>query len=314
MPPAKETDIPPPDATPPQEPPASRPCVSCGSPHTASTSLCPACQRTLKGFAPGAPFDPEAEPFTVQDRVCLSCGYSLSGLRSDRDCPECGTPIARSLQGNLLRFSSPAYVKSLHTGIVLAEVGTISIVFVLMVHFGLMYAADEGLLRQSVAEFGAELISLCASAVSFAGWWMFSAPDPSQLGHDTAIGARKLLRISLGVEAAIALGTFATSFFLPVALSGGGEVSNALAAVGGLFWLFRFFTSLHYMRTVALRLPDANLYQHAGRFMWLGPVVTFVLCGLGVIFAYVSYIVMLERARVLLKKTHASMTAMTTPR
>ncbi len=53
------------------------------------------------------------------DAICLQCGYSIRGLPHGGRCPECGTPIQRSLQGNLLRYSSPAYLATLNRGVFL---------------------------------------------------------------------------------------------------------------------------------------------------------------------------------------------------
>lgn len=47
---------------------------------------------------------------------CANCGYSLKGLPVDGNCPECGTPIVRSVGGDA-RSNGPA-VTSLVLGIV----------------------------------------------------------------------------------------------------------------------------------------------------------------------------------------------------
>ena len=41
------------------------------------------------------------------DLTCLHCGYNLRGLLPEGDCPECGTAVARSTHGSLLRFCDP---------------------------------------------------------------------------------------------------------------------------------------------------------------------------------------------------------------
>src|SRR5258708_15193103 len=59
------------------------------------------------------------------DRPCLACGYNLRGLAPGGVCPECGVPIARSLRGNLLRYSSAAYLAMLHHGTFLVQASII---------------------------------------------------------------------------------------------------------------------------------------------------------------------------------------------
>lgn len=62
---------------------------------------------------------PDAPPTWRQSMrfTCASCGYGLSGLAVDGLCPECGTPIAYSLNPQT-RQSSGSAVASLVLGIV----------------------------------------------------------------------------------------------------------------------------------------------------------------------------------------------------
>ncbi len=60
---------------------------------------------------------PYAGQFIDADVVCRCCSYNLRGLYPEGRCPECGTPVGISLQGDLLRFAEPAWVEILARGI-----------------------------------------------------------------------------------------------------------------------------------------------------------------------------------------------------
>jgi len=65
---------------------------------------------------------PEASPplgpdgALAADVPCRRCAYNLRGLRPERRCPECGTPIGRSIVGDLLEYCDPDWVARLARG------------------------------------------------------------------------------------------------------------------------------------------------------------------------------------------------------
>lgn len=48
---------------------------------------------------------------------CIICDYDLQALDPAGKCPECGTPIERSLHGDLLRHSDQAWLRTVHRGL-----------------------------------------------------------------------------------------------------------------------------------------------------------------------------------------------------
>ncbi len=46
----------------------------------------------------------------------MTCGYALTGLPADGSCPECGTPVARSLRGDGWEQAPAAWVARLRRG------------------------------------------------------------------------------------------------------------------------------------------------------------------------------------------------------
>lgn len=277
------------------------------------------------------PISPPAEPrqdatpaatVVVRGRVCLSCGYDLTGLLSDAFCPECGAPVERSLRGNLLRYSSPDYVRTLRTGVLIAEIAALAAAGVTLMPIG------GGLLQGvGVSPRATEMLSRGASIIvtilMLVGWWIFSTPDPAGIGDDRSTTPRKLLRVSLIIEMVLTVAKFgaaflpggATAFRIGPGTMTGVPVWAVIIAIGssvlGLAaYLFRFFTSMFYLRSVAMRIPDPRIDASAARFMWLGPVLVVAspfTCFLTLVVAYVLYIVILEQTRAALQATLAEM-------
>src|SRR5689334_24506997 len=64
------------------------------------------------------------------DVPCRKCSYNLRGLSADGRCPECGTPVGLSVQGDFLRYSDPTWLKTLWEGADFVLTGVIVIVFI----------------------------------------------------------------------------------------------------------------------------------------------------------------------------------------
>ncbi len=52
------------------------------------------------------------------DSPCVSCGYNLRGLRMEGLCPECGTPIRKSLPPDMLRYAPEKWLRLVQIGAV----------------------------------------------------------------------------------------------------------------------------------------------------------------------------------------------------
>ena len=269
--------------------------------------------------------------------VCRGCGYDLKGLAPDGVCPECGMAIARSLAASdLLEYSSPEYVATLHKGtfIVLA-----AIIAMILCTFGMVGGAILGT-AAGMGTGGIEtlfklLLTLCAFASAY-GWWLLSSPDPASREGQRGEKARKVVRIctligaGLGV-AGFVLGLFvtATSFTFPGgAPPGGAQPGTGASAAAGLASIFglllalinsiagviAFFAQMLYVRWLAPRLPNEWVFRRAKLLLWLGPLLYTVgsLClGLGPLVALVLYWNMLDRVRKDLKATRERMAVRT---
>ena len=69
--------------------------------------------------------DSQATSIDIIDRdlPCARCGYNLRGLAISGRCPECGTLIRWTTDGNWLRYGDPAHVRRLQRSIALTLAG-----------------------------------------------------------------------------------------------------------------------------------------------------------------------------------------------
>jgi hypothetical protein len=108
----------------------------------------------------------------LEDRPCRTCGYNLRTLPVDAACPECATPVALSLRGNLLRDSDPAWLRRL-------AIGSTTVIFGTIIRWFFTQSI-------SVSAFGISqmFIRIGATAVTVVGIWILTLPDPSGLGEE----------------------------------------------------------------------------------------------------------------------------------
>jgi len=259
---------------------------------------------------------PSVPAIASEHAICLQCGYQIRGMASDRNCPECGTPISRSLRGNLLIFSASNYLRSLHMGLI-----CILLAAILQALFGLIAAAGGIFIAVSVAMsagagggggpnpaimqnlqlwIGAGTMPI--AALSLVGWWLFSAPDPAVVHGQTGQSARVTIRITVAVVAVASILNFA--FIVASQRNPAMIILTSVAGIlSGIASLVQFFASMLYVRWLAPRLPDLALINRATLYMWLLPVIYVVgMCLLiGPLVAQIMYLLMLNGIRIRLR-------------
>ncbi|MFN0010551.1 MAG: hypothetical protein ACKVS8_02785 [Phycisphaerales bacterium] len=272
--------------------------------------------------APEAPADTDAaQPQHVEmDQGCFKCGYNLRGLPLAGRCPECGSTVADSLRGFLLQFAGPEYQATLRSGLSYILNGIL-----LMIVFAILTAAvtiGAGFLagRGGVGATGLTLIvqglSLIPAAMMIWGYWRFSEPDPQFEATEQPRAARRVMRISVALSAALALAGFVLQVLVgsgmvappPGAAGGPTATTFSLALIivplllglcGLVVWAVQFFSTLLYTRWLAQRVPDAFIQRRAKRYMWLLPVVYVFgsILIVGPLIALILYWNLLDRLR-----------------
>jgi hypothetical protein len=266
------------------------------------------------------------------DRPCLVCGYNLRSIAVSGHCPECGTPVERSLRGILLRYSAPDYVAMLRRGITLVEASLFLQIVVGIVGVVVMFAimglgakaaasapappggkpaapgfAGPGLAYE-MAKQGAEAL---VKLLTLGGWWMFSTPDPALTTQDPAYRSRRLLRVFLAISAAFSLASVIVGMFpalraplmpgpaVPAGMASAITYVAILGLLGGGAQLLGFIFSMNYMAHLSRRIPDAAMEKQAKMYRWLLPVIYvfgMVVC-VGPLAAFIMYVVQIDTWR-----------------
>ena len=201
------------------------------------------------------PFDGQDDVTT--DLACRHCGYNLRGLRRAGNCPECNTPIEMSLRGNLLQYADPAWVETVSKGLTI-------ILWMILVWF--VAAIVGGFLAVATSPVFGLAIFLVAQIGNVYGVWLMTEPDPSGVGEDPNLTARKVVRIALLIGVVSQVLTLIDEGLRP-----GGAVSVLLGLAAGLCVLVSLvgeFAKYIFYEQIALRIPEDKLAQRARFLRW----------------------------------------------
>jgi hypothetical protein len=182
----------------------------------------------------------------------------LRSLSVDGLCPECATPVALSLRGDLLRNSDPEWLRLLRIGIYgIISSDVLAIVALLMsrAFLGVHYSRSMYWLVRSI---------VCG--ISFLGIWLITIPDPSGMGEDRYGLSRKIIRITLITEVAqLFLIFFRDTTAATPLIRQFLDYASALASVANLVGDFAFY---NYVRKLAVRIPADDISARAGSLIY----------------------------------------------
>jgi hypothetical protein len=184
----------------------------------------------------------------------MICGYNLRGLLPDGRCPECGSPINRSVHGNLLRYADAEWLAKPLLGIRLMLWSILIAIFVAVIGFLVVFLGGPRAIMAALAVVMAGLEVIAALLIT--------VQEPRISLTDTAITWRKAVRVG------------ASTAFL-------GQILQQLGmTIHGVYWLtliggamvmasvLAYFGKLVYLRQFALRIPDAQLARSTRIVMW----------------------------------------------
>jgi hypothetical protein len=192
-----------------------------------------------------------------RDVPCRKCGYNLRGLLPEGRCPECGTAVGYSLQGDLLRFMSPDWVGTLRSGARTIILG-VAVIILGIVGLLLLTVTRLGFAPLAVLAVG---VGVIGQMLMLLGWWWLTQPDPSGLGEDNYGTVRQLIRLTVGLGLAQqALRLVSQAISLPPTAH---LLANILLILFNLAAALGLFAQLYYVQKLALRIPDSALSARA---------------------------------------------------
>jgi hypothetical protein len=200
------------------------------------------------------------------DLPCVSCGYNLRGLDPAGRCPECATPVRKSLHEDLLRYAHPGWLRKVRWGArILYWSGVLSLLVGLPPALAAFFAVGSA--RRSAA-----IVIASQFLVYIIGTWLLTVQEPRLSLNEPRWPPRKTLRIAAAIMLTVA------AAHMTVLLVGVPDAAPFTAVLLFPAAATLMLTLFSHARALALRIPSVRLARAAG-IIRLG--LTFGLLALG---------------------------------
>ena len=198
-------------------------------------------------------------PTIEHDLSCMSCGYNLRALPPAGLCPECGTDIARSTQGDLLKFADRKWVGSVYRGTCLLTIACVLLVIcvltliVLAMILATISNPPPSIMQGDAIVMVLSVCLLAAFAFMIAGVWLVTKQEPRVSLTEQAASSRGIARAAVGLLLAL--------YGLTFALSGLWHTAARLLLT--VAFLAVLWSCLKHLEFIGRRLPAEDVVTRA---------------------------------------------------
>lgn len=243
------------------------------------------------------------------DAICITCGYNLRTLPVASVCPECATPVLRSLRPDDLRFADPRYLRRVRRGVALlltAALGVLATVLLAQVLMPVMAVKLSFAPGRSLGWAVVALASLGTLITLFVFWcigvFLVTAQDPYPRAKPESRVAAYLARVCTLAAPLIALTAIYASFyfvFVHVLARGSptGPSSRSLWTSVLVPWLAVYLSVVVFicavvalavcLRRLARRARQIGLARLTSVVLWIGVVWIIMLPATAVVQALI---------------------------
>ncbi len=198
-------------------------------------------------------------PVIENDLSCMICGYNLRALAPAGQCPECGTDIARSTQGDLLKFADRNWVGSVYRGTCLLAIANgLFVIFILaLIAFPLVVLAVFNSTASDIVAatfvIGLRVCAIAAIVLMIVGVWLVTKQEPRVSLTEQAASNRRVARAAV----VLLLVLCGLMFALSGLWRAGAWVSFAVA------FLVVLYSCLRHLEMIGRRLPAEEVVTRA---------------------------------------------------
>jgi hypothetical protein len=149
----------------------------------------------------------DAEGRVAEDLSCVECGYNLRTLEWGSRCPECATPILRSLRLNWLLVADPKWLRKIAGGLrqLVRMTGfALACVIAAIVLFPFAMLISPWPFLPPIVVGVLSLVAFCYMGINVVeGVWRFTAQQPAS-GEPADLRLRLLIRLMTAITVATA--------------------------------------------------------------------------------------------------------------